>query len=140
MTRPKPFRPCAEQLALLPEVSGNTLNGQGETAVRRPTPIYWHDAAILPHGKLMLWYQGRPRNAGNKAACERIELLNKTPLPAVAEERVEGTPEIWTKRVKTEALGREADSVGIAQMRPEWVFEGYEADYPWMIVPAVGMD
>ena len=58
----------------------------------------------------MLWYQGRPRNAGNKAARERIGLLNKTPLPAVAEERVEGTPEIWTKRVKTEALGREAQA------------------------------
>ena len=89
---------------------------------------------------LMLWYQGRPRNAGNKAARERIGLLNKTPLPAVTEERVEGTTEIWTKRVKTEALRREADSVGFAQMCSKWVFEGYEADYPWMIVLAVGMD
>ena len=66
-TRP-PFRPNAEQLALLPDVSGNTLNGRGEREERRPTPIYWHDAEILPHGKLMQWYQGRRRSGGNKKA------------------------------------------------------------------------
>ncbi len=37
------FTPDPAQLALAPEISGNTLNGLGETTPRRPTPIYWHD-------------------------------------------------------------------------------------------------
>ena len=135
-----PFRPDAEQLALVPDVSGNTLNGHGEREGRRPTPIYWHDAEILPHGKLMQWYQSRRRSAGNKAARERIGVLNQTPLAAIAEQRVAASPEAWTDRVKTQALSRQADSVGITHLRPEWVFEGYEADYTWMIILAIRMD
>jgi len=31
-----------EQRALIPEVSGNSINGLGEPARRRPSPVYWH--------------------------------------------------------------------------------------------------
>jgi len=136
----EPFRPNPEQLALLPEISGNTLNGHGERTGRRPTPIYWHDAGILPHGKLMLWYQSRRRGPGNEAARDRIRALNRAPLAPVKKTRMEKSPETRVEEVKTQALGREADSVGITRLRPEWVFEGYEADYAWMIVLAVRMD
>ena len=135
-----PFRPDAEKLALLPDVSGNTLNGHGEREDRRPTPIYWHDAEILPHGKLMQWYQSRRRGGGNKAARERIGVLNQTPLAPVAETRATASPQDWTGQVKSQALSREVDTVGITRLRPEWVFESYEANFTWMIMLVVGMD
>ena len=42
MARPKSkaYEAPEEQLRLFPEVSGNALNGLGEAARRRPTPIY----------------------------------------------------------------------------------------------------
>ena len=33
-----------------------------------------------------------------------------------------------------------ADLVGITRLQPEWVFDGYEADYPTVIILAVAMD
>jgi len=29
-------------IALLPEISGNDVNGHNETQVRRPSPFFWH--------------------------------------------------------------------------------------------------
>ena len=51
----KSFEPSAEQQALLPEVSGNTLNGVGEKSLRRPTPVYWHKPDTIPHGPAQAW-------------------------------------------------------------------------------------
>ena len=31
----------------MPEVSGNTINGLGETEIRRPTHVYWHEPETL---------------------------------------------------------------------------------------------
>ena len=33
-----------------------------------------------------------------------------------------------------------ADLVGIVQPKPEWIFEGYEFDYSWIIMLGVAMD
>ena len=40
--RPPPFTPSDEQMILMPDVSGNRINGLSEDAVRRPSPVYWH--------------------------------------------------------------------------------------------------
>ena len=34
------FQPCQEQQDLFPDIFGNAINGLGEHAPRRPTPIY----------------------------------------------------------------------------------------------------
>ncbi len=134
------FRPSPDQLRLVPEVSGNAINGLGEPAPRRPTPIYWHDPARLPHGRLMLWFRER---SNAPAIVERREAAIRASArvpPPVAERRVEAEPGEWAAAVKAEATSRGADAVGIARMRPEWVFEGYELDAPWVVVIAVEMD
>ena len=51
-----PFTPKPEQLALVPEVSGNTINGVGESETRRPTYVYWHDPETLHHGRMQKWF------------------------------------------------------------------------------------
>ena len=42
--------------------------------------------------------------------------------------------------VKEFARAHEADLVGIVRLDPLWVFEGYEASEPWLIVLGVAMD
>src|ERR1700689_5954575 len=53
--RPKrdSYRPKAETLALL-KVSGNPINGLGETTPRRPSPFFWHPPDQHPYGELQV--------------------------------------------------------------------------------------
>jgi hypothetical protein len=37
-------------------VSGNTVNGLGETECRRPKHVYWHDPDALHHGEMQKWF------------------------------------------------------------------------------------
>ena len=140
---PKPvYRPPEKQLALFPGVSGNTVNGLGETEVRRPSPIYWHYGDIeMPHKALQDYYlhhfDAKPELAdfhlkyGGRGGHKPPE------KPA---EPAKDTPSNWVRRVKAHALAHEADLVGIAPVRPEWVFEGYEVREPWIVMLGVAMD
>jgi Pyruvate/2-oxoacid:ferredoxin oxidoreductase delta subunit len=135
------YRVPAEQAALFPAVSGNAINGLGEPAPRRPTPIYWHYGADIPHKALQDYYL--------RKFDEKPELANfdskyggrgdKSAPPRPAAPAVD-TPENWSRRVKDHALGHEGDLVGIARIRREWVFEGYAVDLPWVVVVGVAMD
>ena len=49
------------------------------------------------------------------------------------------TPEKWSSRVKKFALSNEADLVGIARMKKEWLFEGYDTAAPWIVVLGIKM-
>ena len=51
-----------EVVAVLPNVSGNSINGLGEGAPRRATPVMWHDPDIIAHGRLQTWYQSQARS------------------------------------------------------------------------------
>ena len=135
------FVPDPAQLVLWPKKSGNTINGLGETGSRRPTPIMWHDSGILEHGKVQDWFwaQGikEPALADKRAARE--EIINRAEAP-VAEERVQRTAEQNAQLVKQHAMQSEADLVGIVRTRSEWVFEGYDFDYDWIVMLGVAMD
>jgi len=48
-----PYEPNPETLALL-KVSGNPINGLGETTVRRASPFCWHPSDLHPFGELQL--------------------------------------------------------------------------------------
>ncbi len=136
-----PYEPPSHQLALFPEISGNAVNGLGESVRRRPTPIYWHMGRDLPHKALQDYYLARfdakpelkdfDKKYGGRGP--------KTP-PERPERTVEDTAESFSARVKAHALGNEADLVGIARMNRDWVFEGYEASEPWIVVLGVAMD
>lgn len=135
------YQPNPEQLALFPEVSGNAINGLGESAVRRPTPVYWHRPEQLAHGKLQQWMINRflaePELANVHA---RFGGRGPSRLDPVSTTRVDQSPEHWSDQAKTFALGHDADLVGIAAVDPMWVFEGYEVAVPWIVVLGVAMD
>jgi Pyruvate/2-oxoacid:ferredoxin oxidoreductase delta subunit len=137
----QPFLPCEEQRALWPAVSGNTINGLGEGEVRRPSPIYWHGPDRTPHGPLEVWMmeQGRKEPVLHGQREKRAEVINR-PLVPVAEQRVHQTPSIAAREVKQRAISAGSDLVGIVRTDPVWVFEGYDFDYPWIVILGVAMD
>lgn len=140
VSRSKPFTPSAEQMALWPEVSGNTLNGVGETEDRRPTPIYWHEPERTPHGRLQDWFRARAFADESMAAAKRRAAVLKQELPPVAPDRREAGAEDWTREVKAVALEAGADLIGIAETRPEWVFEGFDMPFAGAVMIAVAHD
>ena len=44
------YRPSDAYLAIKPAVSGNDINGLGETAMRRASPTFWHPPDLHPFG------------------------------------------------------------------------------------------
>lgn len=143
MTRRRPWSPDPEQMRLWPSVSGNHINGVGESERRRPSPIYWHPPDATPHGPLQRWFYARSSSSSEKIAEARAERQRAIdePLAPVAESAPQRTAEEWTEEVKRAALAGGADDVGVTRMRPEWVFDGFDVPpHTWMIVLAVGQD
>ncbi len=132
------WRPSGDQMQHWPAVSGNDINGVGEEARRRPSPIYWHPPDAIPHGKLQLWfYQRTAGEALAEARRDRQRAIDESLAP-IAEGAAARSAEEWTAEVKRAALECGADDVGIAPMRAEYVFEGHEVPKQrWMIVIAV---
>ncbi len=134
------FTARPEVLALLPDVTGNDINGLGEEALRRAAPVMWHDPDILAHGELQKWFFAHGCASEADVYRTKNQEYARRPLPEVAPERPDWGAEAWTAKVKAAALDREADLVGMARLDPGWVFEGYEAPYEWIVVLAVAMD
>jgi ferredoxin len=138
------YRPPLIHRLLKPRVSGNAINGLGERIWRRPRPVY-HFREV-PGVKLAhKWIQQvfYSRMLRTPEFHDRIEERRRNitrQLDPIAPERCEDSPENWTRKVKDFALANEADLVGIARMRREWVFEGFEIDAPWIIMLGVGQD
>lgn len=61
-------------------------------------------------------------------------------LDPVAPVRREADPESRAREVKAFALANEADLVGIAAVRGEWIFQGHAVAEPWAIMLGVAMD
>ncbi len=137
-----PFVPDPEQLALIPDVSGNAINGLGETSTRAPSPIYWHHPKKIAHGDMQQWMLKRTIEVAPETGDLENNFGGRAPNhPAdIAPTKQEKSSAEFTAQCKTFALANEADLVGITRMQPEWVFEGYEVDYPNIIVLAVSMD
>lgn len=137
-----PFTPDPDQMRHWPSVSGNTINGVGESAGRRPNPIYWHPPDSTPHGPLQKWFYARTSASSEavvEARKERQRAIDE-PLAELSPTAVTKSAEEWTRDVKREAL-LHADAVGITRMRAEWVFAGREVPaFEWLIVLAVKQD
>lgn len=139
----KTFEPCAEQKALLPEVSGNVINGLGEKAVRRPSPIYWHKPETIAFGPAQAWMTERFNSVPDfQEVYARPGARGPRRLDPVAESRTEHSAKEWTRLAKAFSTANEANLVGVAALRPEWVFEGFdiENEYPWLFLIGVEMN
>lgn len=136
------YRPSREQLALFPEISGNIVNGLGDGRLRRPTPLYWFDPETIPHGKLQKYFYENAMKLTHlrKEMSSEADKRGPEKLAAVAGEKQEDIAENWTHKLKAFALSNEADLVGIAKVKDEWVYEGHEVSEDWIVVVGVAMD
>lgn len=122
--RPKrgSYRPKPETLALL-KVSGNPINGLGETTLRRPSPFFWHPAGQHPYGDLQI--AARKSSRGCPGSPEAFQAAYNYPeLIPVAENRTGASADQLTTEVKAFAFANEADDIGVAPMDPLYIFEG----------------
>ena len=135
--RPKrgSYKPRPETVALL-RVSGNPINGLGETTPRRPSPFFWHPPDQHPYGELQLVARSSSRSCpGSPEAFQAA--YNYPELVGVAAARNQAPAEQLAEQVKSFALSHEADDVGITPMNPLYVFEGYTVNEPMIIVLAL---
>jgi len=145
MARANPHRPFVadpEQSPLWPDISGNDINGLGEEEQRPPRMIYWApDPADIPHGELQRWFYtvdpGHPDFA--KERLRRTAAI-ETPLPDVAQNRLDQPPQDWNAALAIFVESGVCDKIGVAEMRPDWVFEGHEIRQSRVIVIAVAHD
>jgi len=129
------YKPKPETLALL-KVSGNPINGLGETKPRRPSPFFWHPPDQHPYGELQLVARHSSRKC--PGAPEAFGAAYNYPeLVPIAENRNQGLAGQLAADARAFALSHEADAVGIVPMDPLYVFEGYTIDEPWVIVLAL---
>ena len=131
----QPYSPKPETLALL-KVSGNPINGLGETVPRRPSPFFWHPPDQHPYGELQVVARQSSRKCPG-AAPAFLAAYNHPELIPVTTVRNESPAERLAAEATAFALSHEVDAIGIAPMDPLYVFEGYTIDEPWVIVLAL---
>ena len=135
----EPFTPDPELMKLWPDVSGNEINGLGETDRRRPRPVYWHRPDRIAHGSVQDLVVERFNTEPTLIETYKSDRGPKQR----AEKRLEpvaGSAEDWTAKLKAFALANEAELVGIAELDPEWIYEGFEIpDEPYLVVLGVEM-
>lgn len=137
----KPYTPNPEQLALVPEVSGNQINGLGEKQFRRPDRVYWHDPEIIPHGALQKWfYTQEPDNAAIKDARAQRQIFLDLEVGPVSGEPVQQSPEESLAQLQAYAASLDMELFGVTAFRPEWTFAGENIDYDWVVMIGVAHD
>ncbi len=137
----RPFTPKPEQAARIPEVSGNAINGVGETTRRRPRYVYWHDPDSLPHGEMQKWFytQNMDHEAILEARADR-EKVHAIEVPPVSSEALQQSAEEWTGDLTAHAATLDCELFGITRFRPEWSYEGLELNREWIIMIGVAHD
>lgn len=117
----RPYTPRPEQVALMPEVSGNTVNGLGEEAFRRPKHVYWHDPDSLHHGEMQKWFytQNMDNEAIQQARADR-EKIHAIELAPVNDVTAEQSAEEWTSAITEHADTLDFELFGITAFDPAW--------------------
>ena len=140
MKKHQGYTPNPRFTRLFPKISGNTVNGLGETAVRRPSPFFWHPADRHEFGALQDEVTAYHRQSPEITAHYSSK-APRGPRPITqAEVKVEKNAEEWAADLKQFTLAHEGDLVGITATDPLYVYEGYEIKHPWLILIGVTMD
>ncbi len=137
----RPFKPNPDQLALMPVLSGNAINGMGESKFRRAKPIYWHDPATLHHGELQNWFytQNADNEAINKEREARAEILD-IEIPPVSGDSLQQSAKVWSADLAKFAESLDMELFGITELRPEWTFASVDLKQKWVIMIGVAHD
>jgi Pyruvate/2-oxoacid:ferredoxin oxidoreductase delta subunit len=142
MPKRSTWTPSDDQMRHWPAASGNAINGVGEEAQRRPSPIYWQPLDTIPHGALQQWFYQRTGDDAALAEARRDrQIAIDEPLVPVAAAQPSLDADVLTAEVKRSAKECGADDVGVTRMRSDYVFEGREPpNYRWMVMIALAQD
>lgn len=124
-----------------PPISGNVINGLGETGRRPASHVFHNDGdEVLPwdrldklfayvnHWRVVPWIM---RNIWNlRRASGPVAKVQRPVADAVA----------MTAEIKARARKMGADLVGVTTVKPEYVFDGHEVPYAHVISIGVEMD
>jgi len=137
------WSPPADLVERMPTESGNTRNGLGEQAPRRPTPVMWTWKDPIPHRAMQDLIA--ERCFAHPGLGPVLRRRDADPYRPATIEPVSETasPVAWTERIRRFALHESphpVDQVGIVEVRPDWVFEGYEVTERFAILLASAMD
>ena len=136
------YTPLADVVAEFPDISGNAVNGLGESKKRETSPFFWHAPDLQTHGKLqakVLQYLNRPSSVPGQDTPYTPQDRGPDAID-IAAECVERSSEDWTTQVKAFALAHEADLIGIAPMSAAYLYEGFEVAEKNIIIVGVGHD
>ncbi len=137
----RPHVPNPEQVACVPDVSGNAINGLGETEYRRARPVYWRPPESIAHGELQKWfYKNDPDNEAILAARGDRQKLLDLPYSEVEGEPLQQSAEAWSKQLADHAATLDLELFGITRFKPEYTFEGVDLEYDWVIMAGVAHD
>ena len=138
----RPYSPDPAFTELLGDYSGNEVNGVGEPAVRRPSMVWWApDMDTAEFGDAQKWFYGHEQPDDEMTALRnRRRIAVESPLPPVAERRVDRRPEQWTAMLQTFVDDGDCEMTGVARLRPEWVFDHEQTDLPNVVVLGVQHD
>ena len=145
MAKPNPHRPFAPDpamAALRPQITGDAINGVGESSPRRPGIVFWAtNPDDIPFGAVQRWFFTK-EPPGTELAAERAKrkVMLEAPLPEVAPAQVERTPADWTAALQEFVASGDCERVGVAPVRAEWLYEGQSTAFRNVIMLGVQHD
>lgn len=118
------YEPNPEVMKLWPDVSGNTINGLGETETHRPRPVFWRTDGSISHTDVLYYFYNRDKDNERIAEARKLrDPVYAMPVSEIADPPVEKPAGEWVPLVKQMAREFDADLVGICEYRPEWTYE-----------------
>ena len=135
----RPFTPDPEFTSLLPKNWGNSVNGLGETKVRRPDVVWWaSDTEQVPFGAAQKWFYTKevPGPELTQERIKRQEILAR-PLSEVAAKAQKRSPGEWTHSLQQFVRTGDCEQTGVARMQPEWAYKGADVPFTNVIMLAV---
>ncbi|HMO86534.1 MAG TPA: 4Fe-4S dicluster domain-containing protein, partial [Lacipirellulaceae bacterium] len=116
------------------------INGLNEQGFRRRRHVYWSAPETIDHGRVQRWFYERNTGPGLDEARTVRAAEQKVPLPGIAADAEKRPPAEWTAAIREEARRLGAEAVGIARIDPDWVFEGFDMPWRWVVVLGIAMD
>ena len=127
-------------LDAFPDISGNTVNGLGETQFLQASPFFWHPHDRQTHGLLQEMVINYHRQSPEMREVF-TPAADRGPRPVeVAAPRINKPAANWTALIKQFVLEHEGDLLGITPVKMDYVYQGYEVDEANVIIIGVSMD
>ena len=138
----RPFIPNSEMVACLPTVTGNTINGLGETEPRRPELVFWApNPDDIAFGEVQKWfYKCQPDSPDMAIERAKRQVVLDAALPDLNPLALEQSPSAWTSSLDQFVDAGDCEMVGATVMKQEWVFEGQETTFKTVIMMGVHHD